>query len=396
MTVLEYPVDDPEVVRAGARGWRAARATLGESGSAVASQASTTSGSWQGVASRAAVGQLERNGARLGEAASALEEAASLLDRYANALDDARGDIDRLNADLAGAEARYRRDLDVVDGRQAGEGLQASTSEIRGRYRVVLGLLYTTASLLGDRLLEIAAGARPGWVDRDAGPAAVVRQNAGDSGYVDWVTHLALTHPNLDAEQRLWTLEHRERFEEQFDFLLSSASNPAVTEETARNYADQMADRNSRHHLAESFATNHLEFVDALLLPMVVATITSVGFRQAQYDSQLVAAVLDAATPGMLPAQFTPSSTVARPQVPLGFLGRRGYAAFTRELNAGLRRAGYDDAAVYMRGSSVTGARFSDGAPPPPSSEPKGSASRSAVGEPAPGRSRGANSGRSV
>jgi uncharacterized protein YukE len=234
---LAYPVDHPDVARSVAGSWRNARATLGEAGAALDRQTSFLAAAWQGGAAQAAIGHVGRNGSKLAEAATTLDEAAAALDAYANALGDARNDIDRLNAEAMEAADVTQAVVGPDEGRVL-EELADTMSSVRRRHQVVMTRLQTTADSLGQRLLDLAARATPGWVDPDAGPAAVVRHNAGDTGEVDWVTHLALTHPNLTAEQRLWILEHRDRFVEELGFLLDAASNPAVTEKVAANDAE--------------------------------------------------------------------------------------------------------------------------------------------------------------
>jgi hypothetical protein len=144
---------------------------------------------------------------------------------------------------------------------------------------------------------------------------------------------------------------------------VAAASNPAVTDYIADTYARTVDERNTRRHLELAFHANPLEFVDALLLPTVIATLRNPEFRQAQDDALLFAAVVDAATRGFPSARLTDAPLLARSPVPLGFLNRRDYNAFTRELSAGLQRAGYDDATVFFRGSSVTGVRYRGGSP---------------------------------
>jgi hypothetical protein len=332
------------MVRTIAADWRAAGQVVGESGAGVAGAGAALAAAWAGPASRAASDALGRSALRADEVALALDEAAAVLDRYAEALDEARVEIDRLRV----ARADAAESMAMIAG-------------IDRHYDDVIAGLSETANALGSRLHDLAARSGPGSVGPDTGPDAVVRQNANDTGEVDWLTHLALTHPNLDTDQRVWILEHRDRFDEQLEVLVSAASNPAVTDDVVSNYVDEIERRNTRHHLAGAFATHRLEFVDALLLPTVIAIATSAAFRQGQVETQLFVAVVDAALPGTPPAQYASPPIVSRGPVPLGFLSRRDYGAFTRELPAGLHRAGYDDAVTFFRGSSVTRTSYHTG-----------------------------------
>lgn len=288
-----------------------------------------------------AAGQIERTGGRYGEAAGALDEAASVLDLYADAVEDTRAEVDRLNAQSAQVQQDHRlaqsrvavmAEAEAVVAatrrREAEEAVQFELAALRDRHDGMLGRLASTAARLGARLEEIAERAYPAGFDPNRGPAEVVRQNADDSGDVDWVTHIAMTHPHLTVEQRLWILEHPDELRDEYQLQLEIASFPPVTDSIARNYTNQMADRNSAEHLGWAFEHRRIEFLNALVLPMVVATITSVEFRQAQRDAQLFVAIVDAATAGPPPAQF-----IASPVLPLGLGVPRRFAEYVERIS---------------------------------------------------------------
>jgi hypothetical protein len=220
MTGFAYPPDAPAAVRDLAARWRAAQDRLGSAAGAVRIEAATAAAAWQGLAARSAVAVLDRTAARHDEAAASMGGAAGVVDRYADAVEQARAEVGRLNAGAASAaetfvwERRAASDL-PDDGAsratrlaEAAASYQASMGRLRSEHAAVLARLAATAGALGAQLAQIAENAVPARLGPDRGPVAVVAQNAGDTGEVDWITDLAVNHPNLAADQRLWVMAH--------------------------------------------------------------------------------------------------------------------------------------------------------------------------------------------
>jgi hypothetical protein len=327
MIVFDHPDDDPASVRAAAAQWRVAGEAIGRAGGRLGASSAAIAANWQGVAARSAVAVLERTAGRHDLAAVALDGGSLVLDRYADALDAARADIDRLNAAASVAEQSYRSDVRRAEAapanepvlrasrqREAAESHQAALDRLRREHAAVMDRLSTSAGYLGARLQEIAAQAYPRLPDPNRGPAEVVAQNASDRGEVAWIIGLALDHPNLSDEHRLWIMANRDEFDETLTILLGAAANPAVTEDVTRNYLATMALRNGRSYLANAFEDSRFEFMTALLLPRVVSIITSREFRIQQRTAQLTEAVVEAATGAMPPPQFAGALGQRRPQ----------------------------------------------------------------------------------
>jgi hypothetical protein len=323
---FDHPSDDPASVRSVAAQWRAAREAIGTAGAQLRGCSAAIAGSWQGLAAGSAVAVVERTAARHDVASTAVEGAALVLDQYADALDAARADIDRLNVGASAADQAYRSDLRRAEAapadepvlrasrqREASESHQAAIAGLRREYAAVTDRLSSTAGHLGALLQEIAAQAFPPLPDPNRGPAEVVAQNAGDRGEVDWIVGLALHHPTLSEEHRLWIMANRDELDETLTILLAAAANPAVTEDVTRNYLATMAMRNERRYLANAFEDNRFEFMTALLLPRVVSIITSREFRIQQRTAQLTEAIVEAATTGLPPPQFSGGHPGRRP-----------------------------------------------------------------------------------
>jgi filamentous hemagglutinin len=88
----------------------------------------------------------------------------------------------------------------------------------------------------------------------------------------------------------------------------------------------------------------------------------------ASADALVRAALRQGIDPGELAMMALPlggglgRSSSAR-AIPLGFADEAAFASFARDLSVGLREAGYGDVVPVVQGSSVTGVKYTTGAP---------------------------------
>jgi hypothetical protein len=324
------PPGAPGAVRDGAACWRRAAEALQPVADRTQGQWRSAAGSWRGPARAAFEGAAEPFLTALGSAAGALRQAAGGLDVLADGIE--------------AAQSEYRQRMLAV-GFTAAAGVLLTPLTFGGSDEGAA--LAVTAELAA--VTELAAGA--------AETVLVVLAGVAEQAVALAARWAVLSGAALAADVGAAAVVHGPGEALQFvhlgdDFELALVGAVAVP------VAAELA----------AAAGGAAGVLGASGVAGLTARLALGGASLASADALVRAALRQGLDPGELAMMALPlggglGRAGAARTVPLGFADEAAFASFARDLTGGLREAGYGDVVPVFQGSSVTGVKYTTGAP---------------------------------